>query len=67
VATAEARLNSERLGPVLAMIRDEQLRRRPERRRGRADAISATPVSSRSAELLYEPSVLALTHITTIG
>jgi hypothetical protein len=38
-------VDTGRLAAVLAMIRDEQLRRRPERRSGRAGAISWTPVS----------------------
>jgi hypothetical protein len=41
------------------MIRDEQRCRGPV---GRAGAISATPVSSRSAELLYVPRELTLTR-----
>jgi hypothetical protein len=44
--------DSKHLGAVLAMISDEQLRRGPSGAAGRAGAISATPVSSRSAELL---------------
>ena len=54
--------DNKRLGAVLAMIRDEQLRREPQHRsqRRRADAISATLVCSRSAEPFYEPSELAL-------
>jgi hypothetical protein len=47
--------DKKRLGPVLAMIRDEQLRRGLRVAADRADAISVTPVPSRSAELLYEP------------
>jgi hypothetical protein len=52
--------DNKRLGPILAMIRDEQLRRRPNVAVGRADAIGVTPVFSRLAELFYEPSELAL-------
>jgi hypothetical protein len=53
--------DNKRLGPILAMIRDEQLRRGPESVAvGRADAISATLVCSRLAEPFYEPSELAL-------
>jgi hypothetical protein len=45
--------DNKRLGPILAMIRDEQLRRRPNVAVGRAGATSATLVSSRSAKLSY--------------
>ena len=48
--------DNKQLGPILAMIRDKQLRR--------DGAISATPVSSRSAKLLYEPSKLATAQQT---
>jgi hypothetical protein len=44
--------DNKRLGAVLAMIRDQQLRREPEHRSDRAPrpAISRTPAFSRSAE-----------------
>lgn len=48
--------DNKHLGAVLAMIRDEQLRRRPSIPAGRADAISATRVFTRSAELIYRRS-----------
>jgi len=48
--------DNKRLGPILAMIRDEQLRRGPERRSGPRRRDQRTPVSSRLAEELYEMS-----------
>jgi hypothetical protein len=41
------------LGAALAYIREEQLRRGPERRGGRAGAISATRVCLKSADFAY--------------
>jgi hypothetical protein len=52
--------DNKQLGSVLAMIRNEQLRRGPERRSGPAGAISAMHASSWCAEVLYEPSELVL-------
>jgi hypothetical protein len=48
--------DNKRLGPILAMIRDEQLRRGPERPSGPRRAINATPVCSESAGPLYATS-----------
>jgi hypothetical protein len=47
-----ATADNKRLGPILAMIRDEQLRRGPSVAVARAGAISATRVCLKSAELL---------------
>ena len=54
-------VENKQLGAALAFIREQQLRREPERRRPkpRAAAISTMLVSSRLAEPFYEPSRLA--------
>jgi hypothetical protein len=57
--------DNKRRGPILAMIRDEQLSRGPERRsmkapRRRDQRDARLFKASRSAELVYEPSELAL-------
>jgi hypothetical protein len=44
--------DNKRLGAVLAMIRNQQLRRGPSIAVGHGGAISVTPACSRSAELL---------------
>ena len=50
-------VENKQLGAALAFIREEQLRREPERRSWhRAGAISATRVCLKSAEPFYEPS-----------
>jgi hypothetical protein len=46
----------KRLGPVLAMIREEQLRRLPQRRSGPRRGDQRDAPSSRLADSLYEPT-----------
>jgi hypothetical protein len=52
-ADQRAVADNKRLGAVLAVIRDEQLRRRSDVRSGPGGVISAALVFSRSAELFY--------------